>query len=187
MNNNYIITLGAITFEGRTGIPTMEILVKEKDTDRIVDTKYLAPFRGYAFQVSGTRNGEWDCGSSSPMAYNDGNKIHGYGTILKDLTQYNNYAVLNPILKGQAMIALVEFASREFIIRDKNSEDGLTEIHPALGFRAGNNAQLDRFIGESIKWIGLGDNIKENCEYGRSSDDGNKDVNVVYKKAEEAC
>ena len=61
------------------------------------------------------------------------------------------------------------------------------EIEPILRIHAGNNAQLDRFIGESIKWIGLGDNIKENCEYGRSSDDNDSDVNVVYKKAEEAC
>ena len=45
MNNIYIITLGAISFEGRSDIPTLEILVKEKDSDTIVDRGYLTPFR----------------------------------------------------------------------------------------------------------------------------------------------
>ena len=176
-NNNYIITLGKITFEGRSKIPTLEIIVKEKDSARIVETGYLTPFRGYSFQVSGTREGHWDRGASSVIAF--------YKDVFQSLSQYKTYAVLNPVLKGQAMIAITEYATREFIIRDVNNE--LTEIEPVLRIHAGNNAQLDRFIGESIKWIGLGDNIKENCEYGRSSDDNDRDVNVVYKTDEAAC
>ena len=176
-NNNYVIITGAITFEGRSGIPTMEIIVEEKDSARIVEKAYLTPFRGYSFQVSGTRRGEWDHGASSVIAF--------YKDVFKGLTQYKNSTVLNPVLKGQAMIAITEYATRQFLIIDENNE--LMEIKPVLRIHAGNNVQLDRFIAESIKWIGLGDDIKSNCEYGRSSDDDNRDVNVVYNTDEAAC
>lgn len=175
MNANYVITLGAITFESNT--PTIEVLVKNTETNEVVTKGYLTPFRGYAFQVSGTRDGEWDHGASSVISQ--------YKDVFQSLTQYKNGVVLNPVLKGQAMLAITEYATRQFLIRDENNE--LIEIEPVLRIHAGNNAQLDRFIAESIKWIGLGDDIKSNCEYGRSSDDDNRDVNVVYNTDEAAC
>ena len=55
--NNNTITFGKITLEGKTGIPTLEIICEDRSF-------YLTPFRGYRFQVSGTKDGDGDYGSS---------------------------------------------------------------------------------------------------------------------------
>jgi hypothetical protein len=61
---NAQITFGELTLEGRTGIPTLEI----KCGDR---SYYLTPFRGYRFQVSGSKDGDGDYGSSPVIHYKE--------------------------------------------------------------------------------------------------------------------
>ena len=63
-NTNEKITFGKLTLEGRSGIPTLEI----KCGDR---SYYLTPFRGYRFQVSGSRDGDGDYGSSPVVHYHE--------------------------------------------------------------------------------------------------------------------
>ena len=58
------IEFGALTLEGRSGIPTLEI----KCGDR---SYYLTPFRGYRFQVSGSTDGDGDYGSSPVIHYKE--------------------------------------------------------------------------------------------------------------------
>lgn len=55
---------GVLTLEGGTNIPTLEIKGGDK-------SYYLTPFRGYRFQVSATRDGEWDCGSSPVLHFRE--------------------------------------------------------------------------------------------------------------------
>lgn len=55
---------GKLTLEGKTGIPTLEI----KCGDR---SYYLQPFRAYRFQVSGSKDGDGDYGSSPVLHYRD--------------------------------------------------------------------------------------------------------------------
>lgn len=51
------IEFGTLTLEGRTGIPTLEIKTDGR-------SYYLTPFRAYRFQVSGSKDGDGDYGSS---------------------------------------------------------------------------------------------------------------------------
>ena len=58
------VTFGKLTLEGKTGIPTLEI----KSGTR---SYYLQPFRAYRFQVSGSKDGEGDYGSSPVLHYRE--------------------------------------------------------------------------------------------------------------------
>ena len=58
------IWFGEITLEGRTGIPTLEIRCDGR-------SYYLTPFRGYRFQVSGSKDGDGDYGSSPVIHYKE--------------------------------------------------------------------------------------------------------------------
>lgn len=63
-NTEMKIEFGTLTLEGRTGIPTLEI----KCGDR---SYYLTPFRAYRFQVSGSKDGDGDYGSSPVLHYRE--------------------------------------------------------------------------------------------------------------------
>ena len=181
---NYVIRMGQITFEGCTGIPTMAIHLVEVDPEtkeeNLIKTAYLSPFRGLAFQVSGNKEGDCDMGSSSVIAL--------YKDAFASLTQFKNCQVLNPVLKGQAMMAIVHFTNNAYCEKTVYAENGEIEdfIHVSpridIGSMRGRN-QLDRFIGESIKWIGLGDDVTKNCEYSMSIDD---DVDIIPRSEKEA-
>ena len=63
-NANEMVTFGTLTLEGHTGIPTLELKVGDR-------SYYLTPFRGYRFQVSGTKDGDGDHGSSPVIHYKE--------------------------------------------------------------------------------------------------------------------
>lgn len=58
------ITFGTLTLEGRTGIPTLEIKCGNMSF-------YLQPFRAYRFQVSGSKDGDGDYGSSPVIHFRE--------------------------------------------------------------------------------------------------------------------
>lgn len=68
MNNNNTninkVTFGKLTLEGRSGIPTLELKVGDR-------SYYLTPFRAYRFQVSGSKDGDGDYGSSPVLHYRE--------------------------------------------------------------------------------------------------------------------
>ena len=179
IKDNYIIRMGTITFEGHTGIPTLARNLVEVDPetkeDKIIKTVYLSPFRGLAFQVSGNKEGECDMGSSPVIAL--------YKDAFASLTQFKNCQVLNPVLKGQAMLAIVQFTNNAYcekVIYTENGEiEDFLHINPRVDLSMKGTRQLDRFIGESIKWIGLGDDVTKNCEYSMSIDD---EIDIVPRK-----
>ena len=68
MNTNEMninkVTFGKITLEGSTGIPTLELKVGDR-------SYYLQPFRACRFQVSGSKDGDGDYGSSPVLHYRE--------------------------------------------------------------------------------------------------------------------
>lgn len=66
MNANEMkkIEFGTLTLEGRSGIPTLEIKCGNR-------SYFLTPFRGYRFQVSGSRDGDGDYGSSPVIRFKE--------------------------------------------------------------------------------------------------------------------
>lgn len=91
MNNemNITITFGGLTLEGRSGIPTLEIKCDNR-------SYFLTPFRGYRFQVSGSRDGDGDYGSSPVIHYKD-----TFGNM--------HYAITTSIIDSAARDALSRF------------------------------------------------------------------------------
>lgn len=58
------VTFGNLTLEGRSGIPTLELKVEDR-------SYYLTPFRAYRFQVSGSKDGDGDYGSSPVIHFRE--------------------------------------------------------------------------------------------------------------------
>lgn len=83
------IEFGNLTLEGRSGIPTLEIVAGDR-------SYFLTPFRGYRFQVSGSRDGDGDYGSSPVIHYKE-----TLGTL--------HYAVTTGIIDSAARDALSRF------------------------------------------------------------------------------
>lgn len=88
-NNNNTITFGKITLEGKTGIPTLEIICEDRSF-------YLTPFRGYSFQVSGTKDGDGDYGSSPVVRFKE-----NFGGM--------HYAITTGVIDSAARDALSRF------------------------------------------------------------------------------
>lgn len=187
INTNYVLRMGQITFEGSSDIPTMELLLVEIETatkeESIIWTGYLSPLRGNSFQVSESTHGNLNMGSSSVISF--------YIDTFVSLTQFKNSLVLNPILKGQAITALVQFTNNRYcekhLCTNDNDIEDIIHIYPHIDIDSMNGMlQLDRFIGETIKWCGLGDDITKNCEYETSYDDSKIDIVLRKKKINES-
>lgn len=80
-------------------IPTIEVNILD-EKDEMVTTGYLAPFRTYRMQVSGTAEGSGDLGSSKVMFMCDYVNVTGRGNI-------SNFG--NELFRGQAVIAVAKF------------------------------------------------------------------------------
>lgn len=111
------IEFGNLTLEGRTGIPTLEIKCGER-------SYYLTPFRGYRFQVSGSRDGDGDYGSSPVIHYKK-----TFGTL--------HHAVTTGVIDSAARDALSRFC------------DG-RGMMPSIGVFS---HVWYEFIDESHKWL----------------------------------
>lgn len=134
--NNYRLSLGQISFE-KNGIPTIEVIVVN-ETDSSSEEKtiggYLTPFRGYRFQVSEDKKGFGDMGSSPVIPF------------FKDCMPMENK---HTWLKGQIMLALVQFANNAY---GQRISDGNPIRIPS--FNTGEDSSIMKiFIEESIEWI----------------------------------
>lgn len=121
MNNNTNemknIEFGTLTLEGRTGIPTLEIKCEDR-------SYYLTPFRGYRFQVSGSRDGVGDYGSSPVIHYKE--NLGGL-----------HYAITTSIIDSAARDALSRFC---------DGRGAMPHIGPLTHI-------FYEFIDESHKWL----------------------------------
>lgn len=111
------IEFGALTLEGRSGIPTLEIKCGNR-------SYFLTPFRGYRFQVSGSRDGEGDYGSSPVVHFKE-----NFGGM--------HYAITTGVIDSAARDALSRFC------------DGRGAM-PHIGTTI--NVWYE-FIDESHKWL----------------------------------
>ena len=116
-NNNNTITFGKITLEGKTGIPTLEIICEDRSF-------YLTPFRGYRFQVSGTKDGDGDYGSSPVVHFKK-----NFGGM--------HYAITTGVIDSAARDALSRFCDGRGI---------MPHIGPLTSI-------WYEFIDESHRWI----------------------------------
>ena len=116
-NNNNTITFGKITLEGKTGIPTLEIICEDRSF-------YLTPFRGYRFQVSGTKDGDGDYGSSPVVHFKK-----NFGGM--------HYAITTGVIDSAARDALSRFC---------DGRGNMPHIGPLTSI-------WYEFIDESHRWI----------------------------------
>lgn len=91
-----------------TRIPTMHLAIKN-DYDEIVYDGWLSPFRGYKFQVSKTKDGEWDKGSSGVIGLKHClvpvSSGRGYES------DFDRDGIHKELIYGQIMLALTDWIS----------------------------------------------------------------------------
>ena len=139
MANTMFIELGNLTFEGNSGIPTVEIKVEDKVTG------YLTPFRGYSFQVSGNKSGDGDHGSSPVIAF--------YRDVLAGIPK----GAALTLLSGQATMALVSHrgaaeSSYNGYNSDPEDPNRVTVLVRTLGWNK-YTEKWNEFIERSYEWI----------------------------------
>jgi hypothetical protein len=140
---NAQITFGELTLEGRTGIPTLEI----KCGDR---SYYLTPFRGYRFQVSGSKDGDGDYGSSPVIHYKE-----NFGGM--------HYVITTGVIDSAARDALSRFCDGRGV---------MPHIGPLTHI-------WHEFIDESHKWLfGMGSNYIVPAEH-RTLKDNRHDGKMI--------
>ena len=88
-----------------SGFPIMEVRIINPDRLTVLTRGWLMPFRGYCFQVSGTREGEWDLGASPAL--------QPFQEMLATVPDDESGTVKKTLLKGQAIIALHRFLQRD--------------------------------------------------------------------------
>lgn len=105
---------------------------------------WVSLYRGYRIQISETEDGIGDLGSS-PV-------IPTYSEIFKPLTEYNDtfYNVINPIIKGQVLMAISEWLSNRY-------GQEMTKRKGAILFPTiRDQRMLDAFVSCCIESAGLG-------------------------------
>lgn len=101
----YKCRFGEVTIDYHSDIPQVEVIIESYDGSKFIRKGWLSPFRGYRFQVSGTRNGRGDYGSSPVMRYS------------KELASVHP-TLIEDLLRGQAIIAVEHFLYSAFVTED---------------------------------------------------------------------
>jgi hypothetical protein len=131
-----------------TGFPTIEVRVINPDGLTVLTRGWLMPFRGYCFQVSGTREGEWDLGASPALS--------PFREMLFNVPDDESGTVKKTLLKGQAIIALHRFLQRDsdhhvakgqHVVVDQSNLD----VQRTWGHK--EPLPLDKFIDACYEWI----------------------------------
>lgn len=148
--NTVVIAKATLTFDNPPSVGEMPSLTVNIEKDGNVLTKgYLQPFRGYCFQVSGSKNGDGDYGSSP--------NIH-FRAALRDMSE----EVCKNLLKGQALLALNSYLRRDFgvlLLTDEEYENGTSliidcsEIATIRTWGDIKPLPIDQFIEASYHWL----------------------------------
>ena len=131
-----------------SGFPTIEVRIINPDGLTVLTRGWLMPFRGYCFQVSGTRKGEWDLGASPAL--------QPFREMMATVPDDESGTVKKALLKGQALIALHRFLQRDsdhhvaegqhIVIDQSNLDVQRTWSHK-------DPLPLDEFIDACYEWI----------------------------------
>ena len=90
-------------------LPLLAVTVTTEEGEKI-RRGFLSPFRKYCFQVSGTVNGSGDFGASEVIGLKN-IKIEELGCGFGHESNHNPEGVTKELLRGQAVIALAQFAA----------------------------------------------------------------------------
>ena len=129
-----MIRLGALTFEGRSSIPTVEVFVEAPEGDQKL-VGYMTPFRGYRIQISATKDGNMDLGASPVVAF------------YRDQLPIENASIW---LKGQIIMALLSFCNNRY---GSEAAAGNVIRIPDYNIIDKDFEVMQEFIKESIGWI----------------------------------
>lgn len=131
-----------------TGFPTIEVRVILPDGLTVLTRGWLSPFRGYCFQVSGSRKGDGDMGASPAL--------QPFVEMLATVPDDEFGTVKKALLKGQALIALHRFLQRDFDHRVLEDQHVVVDQSSLIVQRTWGHKDplpLDKFIDASYAWI----------------------------------
>ena len=135
---NFTATFGNLTFDCK-GKPTVEIVVGKTPEDAKV-VGYLTSFRNYSFQISATKDGDCDMGSTEPL--------FKLPTIFGKM-ENNNERI--EILKALITRALVKYTNTSYGHSDAEGE--AISVLPGTE----NEWKLDAFSAIVLEYYGLGE------------------------------
>ena len=127
------------SMESVEGIPVLEVFIKNIEDDKILGKGYLAPFRQYCFQVSGTKEGSGDYGSSEVIGLKHC-KVSTLGEGVGFQSNNSPEEVTKELLLGQAVIAVVQYAAYN------------SNLKPFVG-NVINNGKMSDFIDEVYNYL----------------------------------
>ena len=131
-----------------TGFPTIEIRIFRPDGLSVLSRGYLSPFRGYCFQVSGSRKGDVDKGASPAL--------QPFSKMLANVPDDESGTVKKTLLKGQAIIALHRYLQRDFdhhVLEDQHVVIDQSDLVVQRTWGHKDPLPLDRFIDACYAWI----------------------------------
>lgn len=134
-------------------LPVNVFSIGEDGTKTLNRTNYLCPFRGYCFQVCGTKDGDGDCGSSG---------VIGLGHILtisrRDgavfRSNYDLDGIEKELIRGQISLAMNQYygvITRHLFRKEEDLEVVISSIPKMRGTLG--DGEIDKFIDASIEWI----------------------------------
>jgi hypothetical protein len=135
---NYTLTFGNLTFDNE-GKPIVEIVVGKTPEDSKV-VGYLTSFRNYSFQVSASKDGECDMGSTEPIF-----RLPSVFRLMED----NNERV--ELLKGLITRALTKYTNTSYGHSDAEGE--AISVLPGTE----NEWKLDAFAAIVLEYYGCGE------------------------------
>ena len=131
------------------GVPHIELIVPrtkydDEDIDNVIGTKlvYLSAFRRYCFQVSATRDGDWNLGSGPVFG------LETFTTITQTgCSNLSQESTVKYIISCVAMDAIRDYCNGGY-------GNGLNMPSTKYGKRAAfhGNPEWDRFIDETLKF-----------------------------------
>ena len=150
------IEFGEMIINEESKIPMLPVNVFSIDdagTKTIMDTTYLCPFRGYCFQVCGTKDGDGDYGSSGVIGLGHVLTVkRGDGPVFR--SNYNSDGIIKELMRGQICLAMNQFYGTidRYMFRRCEDVDVSIKSTPRMRGLTGDS-EIDRFIDASIEWI----------------------------------
>ena len=138
----YELRFGEITTVPTSTMPKAEVIITEASSGESKVVGYIAPFRGYRFQISDEEG--YDLGSSPVIA-----SFNEAFSRLVDWDKTTYYPAIKPTLEGQIMIAINQYLSNRYGLEATNNQGAV--VLPALEDYNVFNDFLDR----CVEYLGL--------------------------------
>lgn len=145
LDKNMVIKIGR--YYTYNGVPCIELIVPDMYDDK-EETVYLSAFRRYAFQISGTKIGSWDLGSTPVFGLGTFRSIQQIGP-----SNLSQVTTVKYIIHCVAMDALRNYCNNAY---------GQDLIMPAVGYKSSceNNDEWNKFI-DNVYLFSNGEEIEE--------------------------